>query len=345
MEQRKSYLDIAKGIGIIFVVWGHANGPFSSYIYQFHMPLFFLISGLLFNKNDSIENYVIKKFKSLYIPYVFWNTVVYFFEYEIKTFLEGRQYNLESYLNVVFQIEAGANKAFLLGATWFIASLFWISIANKIVYEIIRKHNRNDFWLLIISALFAALGFVNTFPYFISRSLICGFFYSSGVVFKSYLEKRKESKYSYAIAICSFFCFVIIGKSNSVNMGANIYTNKILFIIGAYCAIGFFMFFSYYLDKYTSFFKKVLSFIGKNSMPIVIWQFVAFVPVTFLQANLSGKSIHESLVLAFSQHAFDTSGWYWLIYCSFGIMLPLGVHIMIKKTRVYDLLKRVYLVR
>ena len=41
MKQRAGYLDIAKGIGILLVVWAHARGPFSTYIYQFHMPLFF----------------------------------------------------------------------------------------------------------------------------------------------------------------------------------------------------------------------------------------------------------------------------------------------------------------
>ena len=34
-------IDIAKGLGILFVVWSHAKGPFTPYMYQFHMPLFF----------------------------------------------------------------------------------------------------------------------------------------------------------------------------------------------------------------------------------------------------------------------------------------------------------------
>lgn len=40
--KRLDYMDIAKGIGIIAVVWAHSNGPLSDYMYQFHMPLFFL---------------------------------------------------------------------------------------------------------------------------------------------------------------------------------------------------------------------------------------------------------------------------------------------------------------
>ncbi|EPJ4139137.1 acyltransferase family protein [Klebsiella pneumoniae] len=60
---RETWVDYAKGIGIILVVFGHANrGLYSSgiyispeiyhyldnVIYSFHMPLFFFLSGLFF---------------------------------------------------------------------------------------------------------------------------------------------------------------------------------------------------------------------------------------------------------------------------------------------------------
>lgn len=45
---RENWVDIAKGIGIILVVMGHANCPEIPHgiIYSFHMPLFFFLSGL-----------------------------------------------------------------------------------------------------------------------------------------------------------------------------------------------------------------------------------------------------------------------------------------------------------
>lgn len=51
MAKRIEYLDYAKGIGIILVVLGHIliKGNIKIYIYSFHMPLFFIISGYLFN--------------------------------------------------------------------------------------------------------------------------------------------------------------------------------------------------------------------------------------------------------------------------------------------------------
>lgn len=49
-----NYIDAARIIGIFFVVYGHEH-PFMEtndlllrkYVYSFHMPLFFLISGML----------------------------------------------------------------------------------------------------------------------------------------------------------------------------------------------------------------------------------------------------------------------------------------------------------
>ncbi len=48
---RNAVLDIAKGIGIILVIFGHltCSGQFArDIVYSFHMPLFFFISGYLF---------------------------------------------------------------------------------------------------------------------------------------------------------------------------------------------------------------------------------------------------------------------------------------------------------
>lgn len=50
ISKRVSWIDIAKGLGIIFVVMGHSDNPVAQkYFFWFHMPLFFIISGYLFN--------------------------------------------------------------------------------------------------------------------------------------------------------------------------------------------------------------------------------------------------------------------------------------------------------
>ena len=52
MSERKKYIDIAKGIGILLVLIGHidwGNYILTNTIYSFHMPLFMMVSGYLFH--------------------------------------------------------------------------------------------------------------------------------------------------------------------------------------------------------------------------------------------------------------------------------------------------------
>ena len=61
---RNTRIDIAKGIGIILVVLGHANlnMVLTNIIYLFHMPLFIFISGYLDkDQRSKIKDQTIKK--------------------------------------------------------------------------------------------------------------------------------------------------------------------------------------------------------------------------------------------------------------------------------------------
>lgn len=89
--KRIEWIDIFKGILIILVVFGHAtqgiqsnmnvlNNPgyesvsfIKNMIYSFHMPAFFIASGLLFNSFEKKLNieYLAKKVKKLLIRILF----------------------------------------------------------------------------------------------------------------------------------------------------------------------------------------------------------------------------------------------------------------------------------
>src|ERR1035437_8554233 len=71
VQERNNSLDIAKGLGILLVIWGHAVCPVKAYFYTFHVPLFFLLSGFVFNESYSLKATFYKKIKSLLIPFFF----------------------------------------------------------------------------------------------------------------------------------------------------------------------------------------------------------------------------------------------------------------------------------
>ncbi len=70
MGNRLNYIDCLKVIGIFLVVWGHWYPEMSSiWIYAFHVPMFFMISGFLSKKEDSFSGFMVKLTKSLVVPY------------------------------------------------------------------------------------------------------------------------------------------------------------------------------------------------------------------------------------------------------------------------------------
>lgn len=70
LVENKYELSIARGIGIILVVVAHvsSNTWLNRCIYLFHMPFFFLISGMLFKNLDPLY-YLRSKAKALLIPF------------------------------------------------------------------------------------------------------------------------------------------------------------------------------------------------------------------------------------------------------------------------------------
>lgn len=88
-NKRLDYLDMVKGIGSLLVLMGHLQDktilsyspyikPFCVYIFSFHMPMFFILSGILLAiKNDDrkdIKEIAKRRFRGLMIPY-FWFSV------------------------------------------------------------------------------------------------------------------------------------------------------------------------------------------------------------------------------------------------------------------------------
>ena len=76
LEKRLDFLDVCKGIGIVLVILGHIYGLSSKvgiWIYSFHMPLFFILSGLVYNEKKNTElpffEFLKKKAKSYLVPY------------------------------------------------------------------------------------------------------------------------------------------------------------------------------------------------------------------------------------------------------------------------------------
>lgn len=88
-SMRQEYIDIAKGLGILCVVYGHTFGfdEFGNFVYLFHMPLFFILSGAFLGMRKGVVGEVYNKTKRLLIPYVIFTVVA--FPIQIYKDIEG----------------------------------------------------------------------------------------------------------------------------------------------------------------------------------------------------------------------------------------------------------------
>lgn len=70
--QRFKEVDLLKGFLILAVVIGHSSSKYAPYIFWFHMPAFFMVSGFLYKVPSvaDLKYFSIRKILSLLIPYV-----------------------------------------------------------------------------------------------------------------------------------------------------------------------------------------------------------------------------------------------------------------------------------
>lgn len=134
---RVKWIDLCKGIGIIVMVWGHVGIQQilgAQYIHAWHMPIFFIISGYLFNtkSNLTIKNFIFKKSKSFLIPYFCFgliNTLYIFLFYADKS-------NAYSSIKSLFIINSSG--LIVSGALWFLTCIFFVEILFFIIFKKIK---------------------------------------------------------------------------------------------------------------------------------------------------------------------------------------------------------------
>lgn len=128
-QKRLDYLDMVKGVGIFFVALGHVeyiSTPLRVWISSFHMPLFFIVSGLLMaiknEPNADFKASVIRKFKGIIIPYI-WFSLSYFiidiFNLYIIKNIDRRTFIMDTISSVTF---------YGMSVLWFLPALFLASI-------------------------------------------------------------------------------------------------------------------------------------------------------------------------------------------------------------------------
>ncbi|WP_418223583.1 acyltransferase family protein [Clostridium isatidis] len=299
MEKRLSWIDVLKGLGMVLVMFAHASIPddIRKYIYTFHLPLFFCISGYLFStkKYNTFAQFLKSKSKTLLIPYLVFSLFNYLFYLLFSRFANTVAENPLKPLLGIFVGVRGTEWTICNGTLWFVLALF---ISEILLYLIIRLTKGNNKKISLILILFSELGY--SYSKFIGVKLIWNIdaalvavtFVGLGYIVKKSNMLNKLDDYIYII-IFMLLNFIFGELNTEISMFSSIYGNYFYFYISAITGtLGIILI----CKKINS--SKMLEFIGQNTFVyLAIHQYVIFSVLKKITGRFITNSSGISLVI------------------------------------------------
>ena len=222
-----AWVTLAKFLGLYLMILGHMNlvcPEWGGFIYTFHMPLFFVLSGMLHKDTDNKKELFKNLFRRLIVPFfliaLIW-CVIYMILW-VKNGMLDREYWI-GYLIGTF-ISPG--KPFLhfntlRGPLWFLLALAEI----KIVASFLKK----PLEMVVVSvvcviAILVLSHFEIVLPLAIDSALFAFPFYSIGLCMKKYLMRDFSTILNIILSLLFFGLTYLVYRFNGI-----VDTNKCLY--------------------------------------------------------------------------------------------------------------------
>ena len=288
MERRKD-LDFAKGVGIILMVLGHCysegnGGALKIWFYSFHMPLFFLVSGMLVQSKERIPfgHFICKRARGLLLPYFIWGIAA-----ALYLSIMGRR-SFDWFWGCLVQVATFQG----LSAMWFLPCLFFAEILfyiGRLLYE------RNQFLGYGAFVLMIATGFfyppANEYIEIILHSCTgASFLWLGWLLAKPFSQSCK----SYIWAAVFVLHLILSQLNGQVDMLSRSYGHFVLFYLNA--VLGTWLIVQAYgllasvrLERYTRF----ITWFGRNSIVPVCTSLYAIDILRLIDYKLFGNILPQ----------------------------------------------------
>lgn len=191
-KERIPYVDVLKFLGIFAIYIGHfldAGGFAHDFVFQYHVPLFFFISGCMVTveKDRKFFSYFGHKVQTIVIPWLFFALLAV-----IIKVLDSNQ-NISHVREYLKLILLGCERNnFIAAGLWFLTCLFVMSVAFHIIKKV-----RSKILMFVICVLllllqqgafgFALPGFLNFWN--INSAMYYLLYYCLGYVLFPYIHK------------------------------------------------------------------------------------------------------------------------------------------------------------
>jgi len=279
LNERLSYIDQAKGFAIILMVFAHTlvgQGPINTWIFAFHMPIFFIICGILISlKNQGSPLAASKKrIRQLGIPYIVFCLLLVLFYWGTNT-IAGSTYDLGGNIFKIISLQG-------IDSLWFLPCYFVSELALR--YTILLP----KFKVVLVTAIIAIIliaSFLNSAmptPWLYRLAIkfaICYSFVGIG-----YLLSNRTRSMHWGVA----FVLLLLGTAiSAVNGFSAIGSLELgcapLYYLGAICiSVALLSFF----DKINI---RLLSFYGINSIVLLCTNNLIIEIVRLLDYRIAGN--------------------------------------------------------
>lgn len=302
---RIEWLDILRGFMMYFVIYGHITewDDAIDYIYSFHMPVFFLISGITsrFSRETSILRFIWKKFFGLMVPYFILNLYVV----PLRKWLELiGECNLQSVSDQILGILfSNSNTGYKMASNtlWFLPCLFLTSVlffllhrtAARISGSFLEKEKiaftlsgMTDFltaFLVILTIAIATIldldqgsggiwhyrGAIYCTGFFLAGYLLCP------IIRRFQQNLRTSEPFLMSEVIILFYIgYVLSDRNGFVSIIRNQYGNLFLYYGSAISTGLAFVFLFMMLSELPGFRKlaQPLDYIGRKTLPYIAFQ-------------------------------------------------------------------------
>lgn len=275
-DRRIAWIDTARGIGLLAVFIGHLRIPYASeWVYTFHMPLFFFLSGLLYPgcEKYGFLQFAWKRFKSLVIPYFTLGAVIALFYCCVYAW---HHEPADTYLKML--------HAFLVQkhywSIWFLAALY---LSQLLYYGLDSCFHRWKYAVSIASVIVCLFGLLRyrlgwgSMPWNLDIAFVAQFFFHLGYRFMhtEYLKRMflhsKSSLYRFWVIFSCFAvnlvtaraCMVLSKQSLDMSMGW--YGNEVLIFVAIIAGILMVVAVSSVIHS------KFITYLGRNTMILFSW--------------------------------------------------------------------------
>lgn len=272
MNQERDYcIDVAKGVGIILVVFGHIHdfgfcdlGIARSAVYLFHVPLFFFLSGIFYKQSESFIGIIKKKGLRLYLPFILANLLYFGLEVII-----GKRYGWDDLLKILIGLKT-VDSAF---PSWFLVVLFRVFVVYKLMCIATKGNNAT---LTITACLLGVIGTFVPGVYWLGQTLVALLFFHFGRMSKQIIGYLRSAqpiiKIPLMIIMVLSLC-LIANKNGDVSFAWGMYGNRPLSFMGSLIGICITLILSD-LMACVPITRNVLSAVGRETLPILLLHFL-----------------------------------------------------------------------